>query len=78
MTSRMASCDVYRCTSLIYFRYFQTLNLYPVSGTMVCNKLFLTCVLLWTRLRMSFTAYIDPMYVLPVIYRALTRQLTTG
>jgi hypothetical protein len=33
--------------------------------------------LLWTRLRVSFNACVDPLYVLQVIYRALTRQLTT-
>jgi hypothetical protein len=78
MTSRMVSCDVYRCASLIYFRYFRTLNLYSMSGTLVCNKMFLTHVVLWTHLRMSFNACVDPLYVLQVIYRALTRQLTTG
>jgi hypothetical protein len=78
MTSRMASCDVYRCANLIYFRYFRALNLHSMSGTMVCNKMFLTNVVLWTRLRVSFNAYVDPLYVLQVIYRALTRQLTTG
>jgi hypothetical protein len=78
MTSRMASCDVYRCASLICFRCFRTLNLYSMAGTMVCNKLFLTRVVLWTRLRVSFNAYVDPLYEPQVIYRASTRQLTTG
>jgi hypothetical protein len=32
---------------------------------------------LWTRLRVSFNAYIDPCAI-QVIYRALTRRLTTG
>jgi hypothetical protein len=45
---------------------------------MVCNKLDLTRVVLWTRLRVSFNAYVDPLYEFQVIYRALTRQLTTG
>jgi hypothetical protein len=45
---------------------------------MVGNKLFLTHVVLWTRLRVSFNAYVDPLYEFQVIYRALTRQLTTG
>jgi hypothetical protein len=49
-----------------------------MSWTMVCNKLFLTRVVLWTRPRVSFNAYVDPLYELQVIYRALTRQLTTG
>jgi hypothetical protein len=42
---------------------------------MVCNKLFLTHVILWTRLHVSFNAYVDPLYEFQVIYRALTRQL---
>jgi hypothetical protein len=42
---------------------------------MVCNKLFLSRVVLWTRFRVSFYAYVDPLYELQVIYRALTRQL---
>jgi hypothetical protein len=29
--------------------------------TMVCNKLFLTRVVLWTRLRVSFDAYVVPL-----------------
>jgi hypothetical protein len=45
---------------------------------MVCTKLFLTRVVLWTRLRVSFNAYADLLYEFHVIYRALTRQLTTG
>jgi hypothetical protein len=43
---------------------------------MVCNKLFLSRVVLWTRFRVSFYAYVDPLYDFQVIYRALTRQLT--
>jgi hypothetical protein len=78
MTSRMTSCDVYRCASLIYFLCFRTLNLYLLSRTMVSNKMFLTRVVLWTRLRVSFNAYVDPLYEFQVSYRALTRQLTTG
>jgi hypothetical protein len=35
-------------------------------------------VLLWSRLRVSFNAYVDPLYELQVIYRALTGQLTAG
>jgi hypothetical protein len=45
---------------------------------MVCNKLSLTHVVLWTCLRVSFNAYVDPLYEFQVIYRVLTRQLTTG
>jgi hypothetical protein len=45
---------------------------------MVCNNLDLICVVLWTRLRVSFNAYVNPLYEFEVIYRALTRQLTTG
>jgi hypothetical protein len=45
---------------------------------MVCNKLFLTHVVLWTRLRVSFNAYVDALYEFQVIYRALTQQLTIG
>jgi hypothetical protein len=45
---------------------------------MVCNKLDLIHVVLWTRLRVSFNAYVNPLYEIQVIYRALTRQLTTG
>jgi hypothetical protein len=78
MTSRMASCDVFRCASLIYFRCFRTLNLYSMSGAMVCNKMFLTHVVLLTRFRVSFNACVDPLFEFHVIYRALTRQLTTG
>jgi hypothetical protein len=44
---------------------------------MVCNNLNLTSVVLWTRLRMSFNAYVDPLYEFQVIHRALTQQLTT-
>jgi hypothetical protein len=35
-------------------------------------------VVLWTRLRVSFNACIDPLFDVQVINRALTRQLTTG
>jgi hypothetical protein len=45
---------------------------------MVCNNLELIRVVLWTRLRVSFNAYVDPLYEFRVIYRALTRQLTIG
>jgi hypothetical protein len=45
---------------------------------MDCNELFLTRVVLWTHLRVSFNAYVDPLSEFQVIYRALTRQLTTG
>jgi hypothetical protein len=45
---------------------------------MVRNKIFLSRVVLWTRLRVSFNAYVDPPFEFQVIYRALTRQLTTG
>jgi hypothetical protein len=45
---------------------------------MVCNNLDLICVVLWTRLHVSFKAYVNPLYELQVIYRALTQQLTTG
>jgi hypothetical protein len=38
----------------------------------------LTHVVLWTRLHVSFNAYVDPLFEFQVIYRALTRQLTTG
>jgi hypothetical protein len=61
MTSRMASRDVYRYTSLFYFRCFRTLNLYFMPETMVCNKLDVIHVVLWTRLRASFNAYVDPL-----------------
>jgi hypothetical protein len=44
---------------------------------MVCNKLDLIRVVLWTRLRVSFNACVDPQYDFQVIYRALTRQPTT-
>jgi hypothetical protein len=40
-----------------------------------CNKWFLTRVVLWTRLRVSFYAYVDPLYEFLVIYRVLTWQL---
>jgi hypothetical protein len=52
-------------------------SLLPVM-TMVCNNLDLIRVVLWTRLRLSFNAYVDPLYEFQVIYQALTRQLTTG
>jgi hypothetical protein len=45
---------------------------------MVCNKMFLTRVVLRTRLRVSFNAYVDPLFEFQVIYWELTRQLTTG
>jgi hypothetical protein len=45
---------------------------------MVVINWLLTHVVLWTRLRVSFNAYVDPLYDLQVIYRALTQQLTTG
>jgi hypothetical protein len=32
---------------------------------MVCNKLDLIHVVLWTRLRMSFNAYDDPLFEIP-------------
>jgi hypothetical protein len=35
-------------------------------------------VVLWTRLRVSFNACVDPLFDVQEIYRALTRQLTTG
>jgi hypothetical protein len=65
---------------LVYFisAVFRTLNLYLLFQTMVCNKLFLTRVVIWARLRVSFNAYVDPLYEFQVIYRALARQLTTG
>jgi hypothetical protein len=78
MASPMASCDAYRCASLFYFHYFP--NSEPLFHILRngCNKLDLTCVVLWTRLRVSFNAYVGPLYEFQVIYRALTRQLTTG
>jgi hypothetical protein len=45
---------------------------------MVCNNLDLIRVVLWTRLRVSFNAYVDPQYEFQVIYRVLTSQLTVG
>jgi hypothetical protein len=45
---------------------------------MVCKNLDLIRVVLWTRIRVSFNAYVDPLYEFQVIYRVLTRQLTTG
>jgi hypothetical protein len=48
-----------------------------MSGTMVCNKIFLIHDVLCTRLRMSFNACVDPLFGVQVIYRVLTRQLTT-
>jgi hypothetical protein len=48
-----------------------------MSGTMVCKELFLIRVVLWSRLRVSFYAYVDPLYEFKVIYRVLTRQLMT-
>jgi hypothetical protein len=36
---------------------------------MVRNKMFLTRVVLWVRLRVSFNAYVDPLYEFQVIYR---------
>jgi hypothetical protein len=38
----------------------------------------LTHVVLWTRLRVSFNACVDPLFDVQVIYRVLTRQPTTG
>jgi hypothetical protein len=45
---------------------------------MVCNKFDFIHVVLWTRLPMSFNAYVDPLYEFQVIYRALTQHLTIG
>jgi hypothetical protein len=45
---------------------------------MVCNNLDLIRVVLWTRIRVSLIAYVDPLYEFQVIHRALTRQVTTG
>jgi hypothetical protein len=47
-------------------------------GTLGCNKMLFTHVVLWTRLRVSFNVCVDPLCVFQVIYRALTRQPTTG
>jgi hypothetical protein len=33
---------------------------------------------LWTRLPVSFNAYVDPLCDFQVIYQASTRKLTTG
>jgi hypothetical protein len=44
---------------------------------MVCNKMLIH-VVLWTRLRVSFNACVDPLFDVQVIYRALTQQPTTG
>jgi hypothetical protein len=77
MTSRMASCDVYCYASYFISAVFRTLNLYSMSETMVCNKMLIH-VVLWTRLRMSFNACVDPLFDVQVIYWALTRQPTTG
>jgi hypothetical protein len=38
---------------------------------MVCNNLDLICVVLWTRLRVSFNAYVDPLLEFQVIYQAI-------
>jgi hypothetical protein len=73
--------------ALLYFisTVFQTLNLYFMSWTMVCNNLTLRgnldlnwCLhsglaFVWVLMHMF-----DPLYELQVIYQALTRQLTTG
>jgi hypothetical protein len=39
---------------------------------------YLIHVVLWTHLRVSFNACVDPLFDVQVIYRALTRQPTTG
>jgi hypothetical protein len=78
MTPRITSCDVYRRASLFISAVFQTLNLYFLPWTMVCNNLDLIRVVLWTRLRVSFNACVDPLYDFQVIYRELTWQPTTG
>jgi hypothetical protein len=51
--------------ALVYFisAVLRTLILYFISCTMVCNKLDLTHDVLWTRLRVSFNAYVDPLYI---------------
>jgi hypothetical protein len=49
-----------------------------MSVTLVCNKMLVTRIVLWTRLRVSFNAYVDPLFEFQVIYQVLTRQLTTG
>jgi hypothetical protein len=78
MTSRMASCDVYRHASLFISAVFLNSESLFLVMKMVCNNLDSIRVVLWTRLRVSFNAYVDPLHEFQVLYRALTRQLTIG
>jgi hypothetical protein len=65
--------------------FFKTLNYFIMAKTwFVIIKPFgvriwiLMMLYFWTRLRVSFNAYISILVAIQVIYRALTRQLTTG
>jgi hypothetical protein len=56
-----------------------------MSKTSVCNNYtlrgkfrMLIMFYLWTRLRVSFNAYKSILVAIKVIYRVLTRRLTTG
>jgi hypothetical protein len=80
MTSRTASCDVYRCVRLFHFHCFRTLNFYfscheqwfviikPLEGDWDLKLAFA-----WVLMHMF-----NPLCEFQVTYRALTQQLTTG
>jgi hypothetical protein len=74
----MASCDVYRCANLNYFRCIFELWTFISCHEQLFVIKCLIHVVLWTRLRVSFNACVDPLFDVHVIYRALTRQPTTG
>jgi hypothetical protein len=78
MTSRMASYDVYRRASLLISAVSEIWTFTSCHEQWFVKNLDLIRVVLWTRLRVGFNAYVDPLYDFQVIYRALTRQPTTG
>jgi hypothetical protein len=78
MTSRMASCGVYRCASLNYSAVFSNSEPFILCHEQWFVIKCLIPVVLWTRLRVSCNACVDPLFDVQVIYRALTRQPTTG
>jgi hypothetical protein len=78
MTLRTASCDVHRSASLNYSAVFSNSETFILCHEQWFVMKCLIHVVLWTRLRVSFNACVDPLFDVQVIYRALTRQPTTG
>jgi hypothetical protein len=78
MTSRMASSDVHRSASLNYSAVISNSETFILCLEQWFVIKCLIHVVLWTRLRVSFNACVDPLFNVQVIYRVLTRQPTTG